>query len=700
MSNSNSLQYKTSLSTEITYLKGVGPHRSKALKEVGIETIKDLFYYFPRRYLDRTTVKKISELRVGDEAVIVGQVKSLEVKSARKRKFFNLAITDISGEINCVWFRNISWVSDKFQIGDSIALFGKIEFYNGFKMAHPEFDLLDEKDPINTGKIIPLYPSTASLKSVGLDSRGIRRIMLTAFEKINYNFSDFHSKETRNEDGLISLKEAIFNIHEPKDEKLLKKAIFRLKFDEHFFLQLLMGLRRQTVIDKKGKSYTEVGLYTKHIYDNLPFKLTAAQIRVLKEIRQDLESTSPMNRLIQGDVGSGKTIVAMLAASIVIGGKAQVAVMAPTEILAEQHYLSFKGWCEKVKIVCTLLTGSKSKKDREPIIKGLKNGNIQLIVGTHALIQESVNFNNLGMIIIDEQHRFGVGHRKKLIEKGLNPQVLAMTATPIPRTLAFTIHGDMDISLIDELPSSRIPIITKVVEPNRMDRVYTFISQEMNEGRQCFVVYPLIEESEKMDLKAAETGFKALSDTVFPNYKLGYIHGRMKKEERDKQMEDMSKNKIQCLISTTVIEVGINIPNATVMVIENAERFGLTQLHQLRGRIGRGTNQGYCVLVKRKDSLDSNKRLKIMESTSNGFKISDEDLKLRGPGEFFGTRQHGYIRSKLANFVEDGAIIRIARHRALQIATEDPYLDNKNNKQIRFEFIKNYQHMLEFTNIS
>ena len=420
----------------------------------------------------------------------------------------------------------------------------------------------------------------------------------------------------------------------------------------------------------------------------------------MKEIRQDLASSSPMNRLIQGDVGSGKTIVAMLAASIVIGGKGQVAVMAPTEILAEQHYLSFKEWCDKVKIVCTLLTGSKSKKDREPVLNGLKSGNIQLIVGTHALIQQGVEFKNLGMIIIDEQHRFGVDHRKKLIEKGLNPQVLAMTATPIPRTLAFTIHGDMEISLIDELPKSRIPVITKVVKPSRMEKVYSFIRKEMNEGRQCFIVYPLIEESEKMDLNAAETGFEKLRDSEFSNFKLGYIHGRMKKEERDAQMEAMARNEIQCLIATTVIEVGINIPNASVMVIENAERFGLTQLHQLRGRIGRGNKQGYCILVQHKYNTDSNHRLKIMESTSNGFKISDEDLKLRGPGEFFGTRQHGYIRSKIANFAEDGDIIRLARGRALQLVADDPYLQNINNKAIRTQFIDNYQHMLEFTNIS
>ena len=700
MSDQYSSQYKTNLNTEITYLKGVGPHRADALDEIGVKTVRDLLHNLPRRYLDRTTIKKISDLRVGDEAVVVGKVKSHSVKSARKRRFFNLVVMDATGQINCVWFRSISWISDKFDIGESIAIYGKVEFYNGFKMIHPEFDLLDEDNPINTGKIIPLYSSTAKLKSVGLDSRGIRRVVLSALENLYYNIEDFYSKEMRSEDGLVALYDAIINIHEPKDEVSLKNAIYRLKFDEHFFLQLLMALRRQTIIERKGKSYSKIGPYTKGIYDSLEFDLTGAQIRVLKEIRQDLVSSSPMNRLIQGDVGSGKTIVAMLAASIVIGAGGQVAVMAPTEILAEQHYLSFKEWCDKVEIVCTLITGSKSKKEREPIVKGLKSGKIQLIVGTHALIQDAIEFNNLGMIIIDEQHRFGVDHRKRLIEKGLNPQVLAMTATPIPRTLAFTIHGDMEISFIDELPKSRIPVITKLVRPSRLEKVYDFLKKEMNAGRQCFIVYPLIEESEKMDLQAAETAYEKLRDTIFSDFSLGYIHGRMKKEERDEQMELMAKNDIQCLIATTVIEVGINIPNASVMVIENAERFGLTQLHQLRGRIGRGKDQGYCVLVQHKYTQDSNHRLKVMESTSNGFKISDEDLKLRGPGEFFGTRQHGYIRSKIANFVEDGDIIRLARRRALKLVLDDPSLQDKKNKAIRTQFINNYQHMLEFTNIS
>ena len=421
---------------------------------------------------------------------------------------------------------------------------------------------------------------------------------------------------------------------------------------------------------------------------------------MLKEIRSDLSSNKPMNRLIQGDVGSGKTIVAMLSASIVIGQGYQVAVMVPTEILTEQHYNSFNKYCKEVNIRCGILTGSQPKKIKEEIYKQLLSGDIQLIVGTHSLIQESVEFNKLGMIVIDEQHRFGVEHRKKIIDKGVYPEVLAMTATPIPRTLAFTIHGDMDISIIDELPENRIPIITKVVDSKRLESVFEFMKKEMDASKQCFIVFPLIEESEKIDLKAIKSGFDKLENDIFKNYNLGCIHGKMSKEERDLQMQLLADNKLNCLVATTVIEVGIDIPNATVIMIENAERFGLTQLHQLRGRVGRGKEQGYCVLVQRNSSKDAFHRLKIMEHTSNGFEISDEDLKLRGPGEFFGTRQHGYIKSKIANFVEDGPIIHQTRKRAFKMVEYDPKLKLNKHQKIRNQFKENYRHMLEFVNIS
>ena len=688
------------LQTNITYIKGVGPKRASVFKKNNIETVSDLLYHFPRRYLDRTTVKNIKNLRIGDAAVVVGKVESFGIKPTKKRRFFELIISDATGSLGCVWFNGISWVSDKFSIGDPIAVFGKVEFYNGKKITHPEFDLLDDDEPINTGKIIPLYPSTSDLKSVGLDSRGIRKIIITIFDSFDNEIQEFYSIKFLKEDGLISHHAALKEIHNPTNHDFLTKAIYRLKFDEHFFLQLLMALKKQYSEEKKGLVFDKKGPFVKSIYDSLSFTLTSSQINVLREIRTDLKSDKPMNRLIQGDVGSGKTIVAMLAASIIIGNGYQVAVMAPTEILTEQHYISFKEYCDKVNITCNLLIGNQSKKIKSEIYNKLFSGEIQLIVGTHSLIQQDVKFNKLGMIVIDEQHRFGVEHRKKLIDKGMHPEILAMTATPIPRTLAFTIHGDMDISIIDELPKNRIPVITKIVEPDRLKSVYKFMMKEMDKGKQCFIVFPLIEESEKMDLKAIETGFHKLENKIFKNYKLSYIHGKMNKEERDIKMLELAENKINCLVATTVIEVGINIPNATVMMIENAERFGLTQLHQLRGRIGRGSDQGYCILVQRNSGKDSTYRLKVMEQTSNGFKISDEDLKLRGPGEFFGTKQHGFMRSKLVDFIEDGPIIRHARNRAFQIVAVDPKLNRSDNSGIKKQFINNYKDMLEFVNIS
>ena len=693
--------YQTNLTTDITYLKGVGPQRGNALKKYGIENVGQLLHHYPRRYLDRTNIKYIREVKIGEEAVIIGKIASFGMQQSRRRRFFQLTLNDPTGYLTCVWFNSISWIIDKFQIGDSIAVFGKIEFRKGFQIIHPEFDILEEgEDPVNTGKILAQYPSTAGLKAVGLEGRGFRKIINVALELVAEDIEDYFTPEFRDEEKILSLHEALQQIHNPDDTDALKTAVYRLKYDEHFFLQLLMALKRQAKEENNGRVFSQRGKYEKDIFKSLEFTLTNAQIHVLKEIRSDLARKSPMNRLIQGDVGSGKTIVAVLAAAIVISHGSQVAVMAPTEILAEQHYYSFLQFCKPVQINISLLIGNQKKAEKEKIYADLEAGKIQLVVGTHALIQEGVIFQDLGMIIVDEQHRFGVEQRKALIDKGYSPEVLALTATPIPRTLAFTIHGDMHISIIDELPKNRIPIITKVVEPSRIDKVYDFMKKEMDAGRQCFVIYPIIEESEKKDWKASDTGYKKLSETVFKDYKVGYIHGKMKKENRDEQMAAMSNNEIQCLVSTTVVEVGIDIPNASVMVIENAERFGLTQLHQLRGRIGRGSAQSYCILVKHSYTPEAEHRLKVMESTSNGFKISDEDLKLRGPGEFFGTRQHGYIKSKIANFVEDGPIIRQTRKRAFEMVEYDPKLKLDKHQKIRNQFKENYRHMLEFVNIS
>jgi len=692
------LSFSNPLYDDITYLKGVGPKRGKELKAYGIETIEDILYHIPRKYLDRTNIKPINQTKIGEQTVVIGKVISKNIKVLGKRRLFQVTISDGTGELQCIWFNGLSWIMDKFKIADQIAAFGKIEFYNGLKITHPDFDIVDETESYNTGQIISQYSSTAELKSKGLDSRGFRKLIKNIISNPKYIIKDFISENILKEENLMALTDTIKNVHFPNNSDEIKKAIYRLKFNEHFFIQLLMALKKKNAKNNKGISFLKRGEYLKTIYENLNFELTSAQIKVLREIRADLKSNQIMNRLIQGDVGSGKTIVAVLTAAIIIAEDYQVALMAPTEILAEQHYDSIKKYCDDVNISCAVITSNKSQKEKELIINELKTGELQFIIGTHALIQDKIKFNQLGLIIIDEQHRFGVEHRKLLIDKGLSPEILAMTATPIPRTLSITIHGDMDISIIDELPKNRLPIKTKLITPNELDDIYDQMKNEMKNGGQCFVVYPLIEESEKLDLEAAQSGYKKLQG-IFKDFQLGYINGKMKKNEIDEQMSLMNKGKIDCLVATTVIEVGINIPNATIIMIENAERFGMTQLHQLRGRIGRGEKQSYCFFIQRNNTPNSNKRLKIMENTLDGFIVSDEDLKMRGPGDFFGTKQHGFIKSKVVDFSNDGAIIRRARQQAFNLIEADPLLNKNENKKIKQIFKNKYRHMLEFVKI-
>ena len=692
------MSFSNPIYDDITYLKGVGPKRAKQLKAYGINKIYDVLEHLPRKYLDRRNIKSINQIKIGEEAVVIGKVVTKNIKKIGKRRLFQIIIEDGTGQLQCVWFNALSWITEKFNINNQIAVFGKIEFYNGLKMTHPEFDILEEENNFNTGQIIAMYPSSSELKSKGLDTRGFRRLANNIFSNEKYVIEEFFPDKIIKQENLNTLKDALNKIHFPIDYNDIESAMYRLKFNEHFFIQLLMALKRKNIKKNNGISYKKRGEHLKNIYKKLNFKLTNAQIRVLQEIRGDLKSNKMMNRLIQGDVGSGKTIVAILTAAIIIAEESQVALMAPTEILAEQHFKSINEYCEKVNITCAIITSNTPKKEKEIILNQLKSGEIDFMIGTHSLIQSPVLFNKLGLIIIDEQHRFGVEHRKLLIEKSKNPEILAMTATPIPRTLSITVHGDMDISIIDELPKNRIPIKTKLITPKELEQTYNIIKHEIKNGGQAFIVYPLIDESEKLDLEAAQSGYEKLKK-IFSEFKLGYIHGRMKKEEIDKQMESMAKGDIDCLITTTVIEVGINIPNATVMLIENAERFGMTQLHQLRGRIGRGSKQGYCFLNQHKKTPNSNKRLQIMESTLDGFIISDEDLKMRGPGDFFGTKQHGFIKSKVVDFTTDGPIIRRARQQAFELINKDPLLNNIEHKNIKKIFKENYNHMLEFVKI-
>lgn len=687
----------TDLNTPIQYIKGVGPRRAEALATAGINTINDLLHYYPRRYLDRTTVISIHDVKKGDEATMVGTVEVCGERQMRKRKLYQAVLSDGTGMITLVWFNGIKYIKNAVQKGDRLAVHGKVEFYNGFQIVHPDFDKLDsDADPINTGKIIPLYPLSAELKKVKVDHRSFRR-MIKEIEDIFSLITDHFGHDEIISEELLPLHKALQYIHFPESIDDLRSARKRLKFDEHFFLQLLMMLRKKSY-DKIGtNALTKSGPQVKQIENELGFELTDAQQKVIQEIRADIARPKAMNRLLQGDVGSGKTIVAILVAAAAVANEVQVAVMAPTEILAHQHYESFKKQLNKVHISCALLVGKQKAAERKQILEAIKDDKINVVIGTHALIQDDVEFKNLGFVVVDEQHRFGVVQRGILLQKGLHPHLLAMTATPIPRTMAITYHGDMDLSIIDEMPKDRKPVITKIVKEDRLQNVYKFIREEVQAGRQCMVVYPLVEETEKSDLAAASEGFEALQK-IFKGIIIGLIHGRMKKDEKDAIMDAYSKNEINILVSTTVIEVGIDIPNASVMLIEHAERFGLTQLHQLRGRVGRGTAKSYCILVERNIRDTSRKRLAIMEKTNDGFIIADEDLKMRGPGKFFSTEQSGFFKHKIADMVTDGAIIRKAREVAQTIAKTDTKLEN--NSRIKERLLKDYAQYLDTVVIS
>ena len=688
------------LDTSVSILSGVGSRRAEILVAHQIVYIRDLLYYFPRRHLDRTTVTPIRKLVRDESHSIIGQVETFGEKSTRRGKIFQVIISDGTGLLILTWFNGIRYVKHLFKIGDRLAVHGKIEWYNGFSIIHPEFDKLEENDDLlSTGSVIPLYPLTHELRSAGIEQRVFRKMMrevLKSVQPARDIFTDAFLKDY----NLVSLSEALQQIHFAENIERLKTAIQRLKFDEHFFLQLLMALRKTSLKQTATRSLPDIGPYFRTIADSLPFELTKAQKKVLKEIHEDMKKNVAMNRLLQGDVGSGKTIVAILSSVLAVGNNVQVAIMAPTEILANQHYQSFVKELNKAKIPCTLLVGNMKKSERQSILDGLKNGKIPIVIGTHALIQEYVEFKELGLVIVDEQHRFGVLQRGKLLDKGLNPHFMAMTATPIPRTLAITYMGDMDLSIIDEMPANRIPVVTKVVKPARLPKVYAFIKDEIKAGRQCMVVFPLVEESEKTDLAAAVENHRELNEKIFYDLDVGLVHGRMKGKEKNAVMAKFELNEISILVSTTVVEVGVDIPNATVILVEHADRFGLTQLHQLRGRVGRGSDKGYCILVHRHESDKSRLRLATMETTNDGFQIADEDLKLRGPGDFFGLRQSGFIQYKIANMITDGSIIRQARKAAFTMVETDPDLCHDQHAGIRERFQLDYRDKLDMVKIT
>jgi ATP-dependent DNA helicase RecG len=693
------------LETKIEFLKGIGPQKSALLnKDMGIFTYGDFIEIFPFRYEDRTKFYKISELRSDMNNVqIKGRITHAITGGTPNQQRLNATFRDETGEVELIWFKGVQWVAKNITIGQEYVLFGKpAVFGNKLNFAHPELEIFEETKGIQS-QLSPVYHTSESMKRKFLDSKGIARAMRDllsqAIPQIEENLPEYLIKNY----GLIGRKEAIANIHFPSDEKSLQKAQMRIKFEELFFIQLSM------LVEKGITRASQSGLIFKslstliHFYDEiLPFDLTNAQKRVIREIRQDVISGKQMNRLLQGDVGSGKTIVAFICMLMALDNNSQAALMAPTEILAEQHFQGLSEFCEKLNLNIRLLTGSTKKKDRAEIHEGLENGTLHVLVGTHALLEDKVQFKNLGICVIDEQHRFGVAQRARLWNKNKTtpPHILVMTATPIPRTLAMTVYGDLDVSVIDELPSGRKPIQTvHKYETSRL-RVYGMIREQIQLGHQAYVVFPLIEESEKIDLKNLMDGYHDIVRN-FPDHYVSIVHGKLTPAEKESEMARFVKKETHIMVATTVIEVGVNVPNATIMVIENAERFGLAQLHQLRGRVGRGGNQSYCVLVTgNKLSSDGRVRMETLVRTTDGFEIADVDLRLRGPGDMSGTKQSGVLELKLASLVQDGAILKEARNAAEKILEKDVKLQHPANQLLANYISKSKKNKIDWGAIS
>ena len=684
------------LQTPIEYLKGVGPQRGELLrKELGIYKYQDLLNFYPNRYIDRTRYYKINELQNNAaEVQIIGKIINIKTVEQKRGKRLVASFVDDTGQMELVWFQGHKWVRESLQLNVPLVIFGKCTSFNGlFNMAHPEIELLREHEQSLRSAMQPVYPSTETLTNRGISNRAVNKMMQQLFTETQALFSETLPDYLINELKLIPKKAALFNIHFPKSAETLARAQFRLKFEELFFIQLQLitkNLIRKHKI--KGHPFTKVGEYFNDFFTNhLPFDLTNAQKRVLKEIRNDMGQAAQMNRLLQGDVGSGKTIVALMSMLLALDNGFQACLMAPTEILANQHFKGLTELATDLNINIKLLTGSTKIADRRIIHEELENGTLHIIIGTHALLEDKVKFKNLGLAVIDEQHRFGVEQRSKLWKKNeVPPHVLVMTATPIPRTLAMSLYGDLDISVIDELPPGRKPIQTvHRFDSNRL-KVWKFIRDEIALGRQIYIVYPLIQESEKMDYKDLMDGYESISrDFPLPEYAISIVHGKMKPADKDAEMERFSKGKTNIMVATTVIEVGVNIPNASVMIIESAERFGLSQLHQLRGRVGRGAEQSYCILMTgQKLSSDSKTRMETMVRTNDGFEIAEVDLKLRGPGDLMGTQQSGVLNLQIADIVRDRDILQLAREYAVKLLKEDAGMQKPEHAALRNVFIE------------
>ncbi|PAP75698.1 ATP-dependent DNA helicase RecG [Rubrivirga marina] len=695
------------LDTDIEQFPGVGERRAEPLRKAGVKTYGDLLRYYPRRYLDRSTVTPIREIREAGPYTVVGTVTSKGMIPGRGgRSRFELRVTDDSGgTLKCVWFRGANWIQRLYNRGDLYAFHGKAEQYGSqFSMAHPESDKLDDASAaLTTGRIVPLYPGGAALEKVGLNSRTLRKLIYRMFKEHGLAIPEVLPASVRERYGLMEGNVALRAVHFPKDVAERGRAVRRLKFEEFFFLQLLLALTKGKQERQPGITLDGLGAYGRQFLDDvLPFELTGAQQRVLDTIAADTASGRQMNRLVQGDVGSGKTVVGVAAMLMAVDAGYQAAFMAPTEILTEQHYANIRRFLEPLGLKAHLLIGGQRKTLRDEILAEIADGTAHVVVGTHAVIEDKVAFQNLGLAVVDEQHRFGVVQRAKMFKKGQRPHVLMMTATPIPRSLAMTVYGDLDVSAIDELPAGRKPIDTRVYSEKRRDEMLDFVKRQLREGRQAYVVYPLVEESESetlADVKDAENGAAELMEALRP-YRVDLVHGRMFSYEKDEAMDRFKSGETDVLVATTVIEVGVDVPNATVMVIEHAERFGLSQLHQLRGRVGRGADQSYCFLMAAyKRTADAEERLQAMADTTDGFEISEIDLNLRGAGDFFGTRQSGLPDLKIGDLVKDAEILSEAREAAFALADEDPGLADAAHAGTRAHFAKTAPRSLGFARV-
>ncbi|MBI4974416.1 MAG: ATP-dependent DNA helicase RecG [Candidatus Omnitrophica bacterium] len=693
------MQEKNILKTPVRYIKGVGPRKGEYLTRLGIHTVEDILYYLPTRYDDRSRFTSIKELKVGEHQTVQGEIITLSSRLTKTgMPIFQIAITDQIGFIHAVWF-NQPYLKDYLRKGQRVIIYGKVEMYDKLQIVQPEYEVLKtgEKDSINIGRIVPVYSLTGQLTQRYLRSLAFLAIMNYSKSLIERLPSYLIARAK-----VVDIKFAVRNIHFPVSFDNLEKAYRRIVFEEFFMLQLALAIKKKDVkFEESAFTFSLAGGLIDSFTKTIPFELTEGQKKAVSDIERDLSSGRPMNRLIEGDVGSGKTVVASYALVLAVQNGFQGVLMAPTEVLARQHFIGLSELLMPLGINIVLLIHGIDPKMRDKIYSEIREGRINIVVGTHAIIQEAVEFKRLGLVVIDEQHKFGVTQRAALRQKGYNPHVLVMTATPIPRTLALTVYGDLDISIIKEMPKGRRPITTYLVEEEKRGEVYNFIKEELNKGRQAYVVCPLIEKGAGYRVKGvgAEEVYEKLKSDVFPDYEVGLLHGRMSSREKEKVMKDFKKGKIKVLVSTIVIEVGIDIPNATVMLIENAERFGLAQLHQLRGRVGRGGHESYCILLANPRTEEARDRLKALEETLDGFQIAEADLNIRGPGEFFGTRQHGLPEIRFGNILKDFDIMEVARKEAFGLIAKDPNLAEEHHKLLKENLLSRFKGRLDLIKV-